>query len=129
MRMIVAALLVLMPIGVLAQDWTPIDQTKTYGTEADCGFGDGGGLTLSFPRGIEGYEYHCDFFDVKQSKDSPFLFVDAVCEAPDIRNPDILSISPYTENEIEVVSLNDSASLEATDENPNPGVTIYTACK
>ena len=123
------ALIVLVPSMAFAQDDT-IDRGKTYATDrAACGAGElGEALVLDFDRGIEAYEYHCDFFDVKQSDGSPFLLVEAVCEVPGARNPDLLSISPYEADSIEVTSLYESTMFEATEGNPNPGVTIYYRC-
>ena len=85
-------------------------------------------MTLSFVDGIEAYEFHCEFFDVKASKTSPFVLVQAVCEEPGLRFPDLLSITPFDDTTIEVVSLHDSLAFEPSDENPNPGVAYYTRC-
>jgi hypothetical protein len=113
-----------------------IDRTKLYvadpascaAIEADGIAGIGEGLALSFADGIQSFEFHCAFFDVKSREGSPFLLVEAVCEEPGLRFPDLISISPYEADTIEVVSLHDSHALDPTDDNPDPGVTIYTRC-
>lgn len=83
---------------------------------------------LTFDQGIQGDEFHCDFMDVKSQPDGPFSLAEAVCEIPGMRYPDLISIAPYSEGSIEVVSLYDSTTQEATDENPNPGFSTYYKC-
>jgi hypothetical protein len=133
MRLLVGLLLGIVPVTVFAQDFVPIDQSKPYVTDqAACdGIAEGDigeAMLLTFPKGIETYEYYCDFYDIKQSEGSPMLFVDAICEEPGARNPDVLSISPYEENSIEVVSLYESFRSPAGEDNPNPGTTIFYRC-
>lgn len=128
MRALILALAVLAPVAAVAQDPSAIDRSATYGTREDCGEGDGEGLVLDFTRGIEGIEYHCDFFEIKASENSIFLFVEAVCEAPGIRNPDLLSIAPYDDKSIEVVSLYEAMHFPPTEDNPTPGTQIYYRC-
>jgi hypothetical protein len=131
MRGLLATVVAFAPLAALAQD-VSIDQTKVYTTVREhcsaTGQESEEAQTLRFDQGIEAYEYHCDFFEVKQAEGSPFLLVEAVCEVPGARNPDLLSISPYQDDSIEVTSLYDSTYFEPTDENPNPGVTIYYRC-
>lgn len=115
--------------AVTAQEIAPVDQSKKYGTEPDCGFGDGRGLTLDFIKGIEGVEFHCYFFDIKSAEGSPFLLIEAVCEEPGLRNPDLFSVSPYDATSIEVVSLYDASNYPPGEDNPNPGTFIYHACE
>lgn len=131
MRLAVAACLFFASTSAaLATDATGIDKTKLYVSDpADCdGSVEDGNLTLRFDRGIEAYEYHCDFFEVKEAPGSSFLLIEAVCEEPGLRNPDLFSVSPWTDNQIEVVSLYESMMFEPSEDNPDPGVTIYTRC-
>jgi hypothetical protein len=124
----------------LAQD---IDQSKVYVSDPSActalaekgasALEDVDFLALTFPDGIQSYEFHCDFFDVKARKGSPFLFVDAVCEAPGEVYPDTLSISPWDETQIQVVSTYDTTMVMSGGQEPpgpttNPGVTMYTRC-
>ena len=128
------AILALSTLPAVAQE--TVDQSKVYvsnpdacaGVAADDFEAIGDALVLRFPDGIEAYELHCDFFDIKTVGEHPMLLVEAICEVPGARNPDLFSISPYSEGEIEVVSLYDSAMIESSEEMPNPGTTIYTAC-
>jgi hypothetical protein len=129
------ALLLLSATPALAQ-FDTVDQTKTYVSNPDACAGAaegdfeaiGDAMVLRFPDGIEAYEFHCDFFEVKSVGEHSMLLVEAICEVPGARNPDLLSISPYSEGEIEVVSLYDSSMIESSEDNPNPGTTIYHAC-
>jgi hypothetical protein len=132
---VVVVLAALISSPALAQ-FDVIDQSKLYVSDPEAcaaieaqGFaGVGEGLALSFEDGIQAYEFHCQFFDVKSKDNSPFLLVEAVCEEPGIRSPDLLSISPFEENTIEVVSLHDSLGIEASEDNPTPGTIHYTRC-
>ena len=141
MRLALIAALLATP--VMAQDDFRIDRSKLYVSDpAACAALESKGvaawedvdfLALSFPDGIESYEFHCDFFDVKSIKGNDFLFVDAVCEAPGEVYPDTMSISPYTETTIQVVSSYDammtaSGNYEPAGPTSNPGVTMYTRC-
>jgi len=125
-----------------AQEFS-VDQSKLYVTDpAACqkledqgvgAFDELDFLTLSFTGGIQGMEFHCNFFDVKGKTGNSFLFVDAVCEAPGEVYPDIMSIGPYDETTIQVVSNYDATMLlsgnaEPTGATDNPGVTMYHRC-
>jgi hypothetical protein len=71
--------------------------------------------------------------DVKGQKGSSFLFVSAVCEAPGEVYPDTLSISPYDETTVQVVSSYDAMMVSSGNAEPpgpttNPGVTLYHRC-
>ena len=128
--------------AVVAQELS-VDQTKLYVTDAaacqmleDKGvdaFGEMDFLSMSFSDGIQGMEFHCNFFDVKTKKGNNFIFVSAVCEAPGEVFPDTMSISPYDETTIQLVSSYDSMLLlsgnsEPTGATDNPGVTLYHRC-
>jgi hypothetical protein len=143
-----SAMLMLLAISATAQEdyvEPQIDQTRLYvSNPAACkaledqsvdAFGELDFLALSFDRGIEGMEFNCRFFDVKSQKGNRFLFVDAVCEAPDEVYPDTMSISPYDETQIRVVSTYDSmlsmagdAVAAADDPDGFSGTTLYTRC-
>lgn len=144
-RIFAGIVLAALSMPVMAQDEADfrIDQTKLYVTDpAACAALESRGvaawedvdfLALSFPGGIQSYEFHCNFFDVKSVKGNDFLFVDAVCEAPGEVYPDTMSISPYTETTIQVVSSYDammtaSGNYEPAGPTSNPGVTMYTRC-
>jgi hypothetical protein len=119
-----------------------VDQTKLYVTDpaacqmlADKGvdaFGELDFLSMSFADGIQGMEFNCNFFDVKSKKGNRFLFVNAVCEAPGEVYPDTISISPYDETSIQIVSTYDSMlamSSSSSGEDGGPtGATIYHRC-
>jgi hypothetical protein len=120
-----------------------VDQTKLYVSDpAACepleqkgadAFMDMDFLTLSFDKGIQSMEFHCNFFDVKSRPYNSHLFVSAVCEAPGEVYPDTLSISAYDEKTIQVVSSYDammvvSGAFEPPGPTTNPGVTMYHRC-
>lgn len=135
MRILAFAIAALAALPAVAQDFS-VDRTKLYVSDPDMckaikrqgveGVGDG--LTLSFADGIQAYEFHCDFYDVKVRDNSSMILVEAVCEYPGERYPDLISISPYQENSIEVVSLYDSARQPANEDNPSPGISYFTRC-
>ena len=120
-----------------------VDQSKLYVTDpaacqmlADKGvdaFGEMDFLSMSLNDGIQGMEFHCNFFDVKTKKGNNFLFVDAVCEAPGEVYPDTISISPYDDTTVQLVSSYDSMMQASGNVAPdgateNPGVTLYHRC-
>jgi hypothetical protein len=144
----VAALLVVLAGTAHGQEDLVIDQTRLYVSDpAACQALDERGvdawmemdfLTLSFERGIQSMEYHCNFYDVKGRKGGNHLFIDAICELPGEIYPDILAVTPWSETEIQVVSNADitlamSGAMEGaipaeTEEPVVPGATIYTRC-
>lgn len=149
MRLALASALVAgMAVSAMAQEdyvEPQIDQTKLYVSDpaacqaleekgVDALFEGDGFLILSFDRGIEGMEFNCRFFDVKSQKGNRFLFVDAVCELPGEVYPDTLSISPWDETQIQVVSTFDSMlamsgnSASTDDPDAYTGSTLYTRC-
>ncbi len=135
MRVAFAAAIALAATPAAAQR-DAVVQTRLYvsdpaaceAIEANGVDGIGEATTLSFKDGIQSFEFHCNFFDVKTRDSGPLVLVEAICEEPGIRFPDLISISPYEEDTIEVVSLHDSSTFEATEDNPNPGVSYYTRC-
>ena len=142
-RMIVAALvLASLSAGASAQEQL-VDQTKLYVTDPSAcsvlqsrgvaAFEDLYFLRLSFVDGIDGMEFHCGFFDIKSARNTANLFVSAVCELPGEIYPDTLSISPYDETTIQVVSNNEAllmsvGALEASDDISTTGATLYHRC-
>jgi hypothetical protein len=139
----VAVMLLLgLAASATAQEFT-FDQSKLYVSDpAACQMLQDKGvsaleetdfLILSFADGIQGKEFHCNFMDVKGQKGSSFLFVSAVCEAPGEVYPDTLSISPYDETTVQVVSSYDAMMVSSGNAEPpgpttNPGVTMYHRC-
>jgi hypothetical protein len=90
-------------------------------------------LSLTFDRGIQSMEFHCNFFDVKEREGSTHLFIDAICELPGEIYPDMLAVTPYSETEIQVVSAFDATmaatgQYEMSSEVATPGATLYTRC-
>lgn len=135
-------LLGLLTVSVGAQELS-VDKSKLYVTDPvacqklqDAGvdaFNDTDFLAMSLTDGIQGMEFNCNFMDVKGQKGSSFLFVSAVCEAPGEVYPDTLSISPYDETTVQVVSSYDAMMVSSGNAEPpgpttNPGVTLYHRC-
>lgn len=143
---ILALALVAMP--ALAQEDLRIDRDRLYVSDpAACqalekkgvdAWMDMDFLSLTFDRGIQSMEFHCNFFDVKEREGSTHLLIDAICELPGEIYPDILAVTPYSETEIQVVSQADimlglSSAVEGavpteTDTYLIPGATLYTRC-
>lgn len=63
-------------------------------------------------RGIEGIEYHCDFLDVRKGSRTPGWVATALCEEPGYAFPDLISIMPRGEGELELVSVRDAGGDE-----------------
>jgi len=139
-----AALLGLMAGAALAQEDMVIDQTKLYVTDPKAceavakqgvdAFMDMDFLSLTFDRGIQSMEFHCDFYDIKSRPNTPVLLVDAVCEIPGDLYPDMLAIAPHDDSSIRVSSNNDTmlamtGGMEPDPDSPYPGgTTIYHRC-
>ena len=144
MRTIIAGLALLLATGAVAAQEFTLDQSKLYVTDpaacqmlekkGNAAFEEMDFLTLSFTDGIQGMEFHCNFFDVKSKAGNSFVFVSAVCEAPGEVYPDIMSISPYDDTTIQVVSSNDSMMAITNTVEPeagdttNSGTTLYHRC-
>lgn len=130
--------------GAAAQEDIVIDQSKVYVTDpAACQALEKQGfdawqemefLSLSFDRGLQGMEFHCDFYDVKTRPNTPVLLASAVCEVPGDLFPDTFAIAPYNETAIRVVSGADTTlallgQLEPDPDSPyGAGTTIYHRC-
>lgn len=129
--------------AAMAQEDLRIDQAKLYVSDpAACAAVEDKGidafmeldfLGLTFERGIQSMEFHCNFYEVKGREGSTHLFVDTICELPGEIYPDILAITPYSDTQIQVVSAYDAAMVAAGLFEPNPevatpGATLYTRC-
>ena len=132
----------------------PVPQDKLYVTDpAACkaletkgvaAFEDMDFLAMSLTDGIQGMEFHCNFFDVKTKPGNSFTVVTAMCEMPGDSYPDLLAISPYNDDTIKVSSMSDTmfaqmsanesdadlpADASGTDAIPlPPGSTLYHRC-
>ncbi|MCR6672556.1 hypothetical protein [Devosia ginsengisoli] len=142
--MLIAAGLMLTVSAALAQEDLVIDQTKLYVTDpAACeavekqgvdAFMDLDFLSLTFEDGIQGMEFHCNFYDIKSRPYTPVLFVDAVCELPGELYADTIAIAPDGEDTIRLVSSADTALGLVGQIEPDPegfypaGTTIYHRC-
>src|SRR5690606_20460168 len=115
MKLSWALCLVILGSGAaVAQEDLRIDQTRLYVSDrAACAavedkgidaFMDLDFLGLTFGRGIQSMEFHCNFYEVKGREGSTHLFVDTICELPGEIYPDILAITPYSDTQIQVVS-------------------------
>jgi len=56
-------------------------------------------------RGLEGYEYNCEFIDVRKAERSAGWLVTALCEEPGHAFPDVIAIMPAGEGEIQLTSI------------------------
>ncbi len=150
-QLILAGLLLSTLPGMAQTD--PVPQDKLYVTDpAACSLLESQGvgafetldfLTLSFTDGIQGMEFHCNFFDVKTRPGNTFTLVTAVCEAPGESYPDLLSIGVYNDDTIQVTSMADTslaqigamamqseaAPTDQAEQTPAPtGITLYHRC-
>ena len=145
MRLVLASMLVLSTAGLaLAQEDLVIDQTKLYVTDPKAceavekqgvdAWMDMDFLSLTFEGGIQGMEFHCNFYDIKSRPYTPVLFVDAVCELPGELYADTIAIAPDGEDTIRLVSSADTALGLVGQIEPDPegfypaGTTIYHRC-
>ena len=148
MKQLAILALALIATPALAQEDLRIDQDRLYVSDpAACQALEKNGvdawmdmdfLSLTFDRGIQSMEFHCNFFDVTEREGSTHLFIDAICELPGEIYPDILAVTPYSETEIQVVSQGDimlslSGAMEGADSAEadaylTPGATLYTRC-
>jgi hypothetical protein len=148
LKQLAAPLLILLTLPVAAQEDLRIDKERLYVSDpAACQALEKNGvdawmdmdfLSLTFDRGIQSMEFHCNFFDVQGREGSTHLFIDAICELPGEIYPDILAVTPYSETQIQVVSQADimlslSGAMEGAvpDEADTyliPGATLYTRC-
>ncbi len=141
---LIAAGLMLTAGAALAQEDLVIDQSRLYVTDpAACeavekqgvdAFMDLDFLSLTFEDGIQGMEFHCNFYDIKSRPYTPVLFVDAVCELPGELYADTIAIAPDGEDTIRLVSSADTALGLVGQIEPDPegfypaGTTIYHRC-
>lgn len=147
MRTTATCALMLLAGPALAQ-MEKVDLTKLYVTNpAACealenngvdAYGTFDFLALSFTDGIQGMEFHCNFYDVTAKENTSDIFVDAICEEPGFKYPDILSIAPWNEGKIQVGSAHDInralvANLSGEEADPSTegqaaGISIYSRC-
>lgn len=135
--------------GTSAQE-VVIDQSKLYVSNPDAckaleekgidAFSEVDFLALSFTDGIQGMEFNCAFFDVKSKEGYNGIFIEAICEEPGFRYPDIIAIGPWNDTSIQVASAYnlESSSLAglsgeavtdpAENQGQAAGVDIYTRC-
>lgn len=78
-------------------------ETRGVGAFEDLDF-----LAMSFTDGIQGMEFHCNFFDVKTRPGNAFTVVTAMCEQPGDSYADLLAISAYNDDSIKISSMNDT---------------------
>ena len=145
MRLVLASMLVLSTAGLaLGQEDLVIDQTKLYVTDPKaCAAVEKQGvdvwmdmdfLSLTFEGGIQGMEFHCNFYDIKSRPYTPVLFVDAVCELPGELYADTIAIAPDGDDTIRLVSSADTTLGLTGNIEPDPedfypaGTTIYHRC-
>ena len=148
MKRLAILALALVASPVMAQEDLRIDRDRLYVSDpAACqalekkgvdAWMDMDFLSLTFDRGIQSMEFHCNFFDVTEREGSTHLFIDAICELPGEIYPDILAVTPYSDTQIQVVSQADimlslSGAMEGavpaeTDTYTIPGATLYTRC-
>jgi hypothetical protein len=97
-----------------------------------------GFLAMSFADGIQSMEFHCNFYEVLTREGFDDVLVEAICEIPGLKYPDLISIAPWDETRIQVGSMYDmqqaqlaaSQGAEPTDsEGQGAGITLYTACE
>lgn len=141
---LIAAGLALLACPASAQEDMVIDQSKLYVTDpAACQAVEKQGvdawmdmdfLSLSFEDGIQGMEFHCNFYDIKSRPYTPVLFVDAVCELPGELYADTIAIAPDGADTIRLVSSADTTLGLVGGIEPDPegfypaGTTIYHRC-
>jgi hypothetical protein len=141
-KIAVALLLATLALPICAAHADPVDKTKLYVTDAKAckaiekqgvaAFDKLSFLAMSFKDGIQSYEFHCNFFDVKSMAGQDGVLVSAICETPGERHPDLLSVSPHDEKSVEVVSMYETslaaANKDAGDGTQPAGTTIYYRC-
>jgi hypothetical protein len=73
-------------------------------------------------KGLKGLEYNCQFVRFDARTGAPGGVATALCEEPGFAQPELFSILPRGEGELEVVSLADSLR------DPGENDTIYNLC-
>jgi hypothetical protein len=56
-------------------------------------------------RGLDGYEYSCEFVGITKAKVSTGWLVTALCEEPGYAFPEMIAIMPRGEGELELTSM------------------------
>ena len=144
-----SAFLVLLAAPVVAQEPPAVDRTKVYVSKPEAcealqskgidAFNDLDFTVMTFADGIQGMEFHCGFYDVKDKPHSNALLVEAICEEPGFMYPDLIAIGPWDDTTIQVASsraLESAANAELSGEGIDDsesqgqplGVALYTRC-
>jgi hypothetical protein len=147
MRLAAVCLLIFAASPALAQS---VDQSKLYVTDpAACellrekgvdAFGELDFLAMSFTDGIQGNEFNCNFYSVMAKDNSTDVLVQAICEEPGFKYPDLISVAPWDDTRVQVGSLYElqralvsGTSGEATEPESSDGqaagITLYSACE
>jgi len=111
-KVVLAAGLVLLPHGAALADADFIkgvylrteEQCKKAKAESLDAVLEEGNSVLS-SRGIESYEYNCEFVTVAKATRAPAWIVQAVCQEPGFLFPDVLTITEMNETQFDLVSV------------------------
>ena len=95
-----AALAQELPEGVFLSPPELCEEARRNGIESVLEQGE---LMLS-RRGLEGYEYNCEFVTVTKTQRSGGWLVGALCEEPGYAFPDMISVMTRGEGELELTS-------------------------
>ncbi|BCH24892.1 hypothetical protein MesoLjLc_46110 [Mesorhizobium sp. L-8-10] len=87
--------------GVYAPSEDLCAQARTEGLQTVLEAGN----VLLTARGFEGIEYHCEFLDVTKAARSAGWLANALCEQPGHAFPDVVSIMPRAEGQLEITSV------------------------
>ena len=113
MKRIVVAIAMLSPLAAASQELpegiylTPPERCEDARRDGIESVLEQGELMLT-RRGLEGYEYHCEFIEVARSSRTLGWLVTALCEEPGYGFPDIIAIMQRGEGELELTSMSGS---------------------
>lgn len=88
---------------------------------------DGDFTILTLADGVLGNEFTCHFADIKPAADGQILVITAMCEEPGLQYPDLLSLSVYDDERVQLNSLY-LASAAGGVGDTLPGQTLYSRC-
>ncbi len=100
-----------LPEGIYLSPPEQCEEARKNGIESVLEKGE---LMLS-RRGLEGYEYNCEFIDVKKASRSVGWLVTALCEEPGYAYPDVIAVMPYGEGELRLTSISSGGEDGAND--------------
>ena len=95
---------------------------------------------MSFADGIQGMEFHCNFYGTMVRDGSDDVLVEAICEEPGFKYPDLISIAPWDETRVQVGSAyelqralvanmsGEAVDTGAANEGQAAGITLYSRC-